>query len=124
MPLFTVAEKDVEKPRLIEAKSREAALAFVLGERFKVEIVKKPAEVAKLYADGVTLEDSEKPPVQQEQRQEDEQNNGGGVEGNLGNQGGGETDKDPKDDPNPKEPPAAVAVPPARSPRGGNKPAE
>lgn len=63
MPLFTVKETGIEKPRLIEAKSSLAALEYVTAQRFTVEKVGKAADVAKIMASGVMLEDSLTPPA-------------------------------------------------------------
>ncbi len=77
MSLFKVIEKGIDKPRMVEAKSREAALAFVTAPRFTVDLISKPSDVAKLMADGVTLEDANAPAVQAEAEQKNQQQSPG-----------------------------------------------
>lgn len=106
MPLFTVTEG--EKIRLIEAKSREGALDFVTRDRFVVDIVRRPAEVAKLYAQGVVLEDSATKPAEKapEQQPEQQHNEGDGKDGET-------AANDPPSDPPPATRGRGAVKPPA-----------
>lgn len=56
MALYAVRNKATGKIRLVDAPTNSGALRHVAGDEFSVTIP-KPREVAKLVADGVTVED-------------------------------------------------------------------
>jgi hypothetical protein len=61
LPLYRIETKvgeceEAVKPRLVEAKSELAALKHVASERFAIETISKPADVAAMMAAEVKLE--------------------------------------------------------------------
>lgn len=56
MPFYIVTEKDVEQPRMVKAKSSEAAIKHVTGNRFSTETITMIDEAAPYFEKGVKLE--------------------------------------------------------------------